>query len=641
MDFFAKKHGMDCGREFRAVLEGVAREFGIHLPNGNGRTRPKEPPKHIRTLAERGISERTAQAFRVREEAGDHQVTHKIIFPVTGPDGQVIGEKTHKTGNVKAGPIQLYPWGVLKKDGLIYLVNGEPSVWRAYEAGYRNVLCCTGGEQNFKPEWADLFHGRSARIAYDHDETGRKGMEKVAGILHGKVASVEVVVWPEGTPEKHDAEDWLNAGHKLEELTFRMWEPVPKIVTVASPQRRVDFPLELPDSVWRGVVRDYRDMLARTTEASDAFHLFTFKTCIGSAIGRRAYVRYGLPLYGNLYACLVGKTAESRKSTSLRHGERTAREADPSWRVLHGLSSAEGLLSQLADPWEKKGRKGEVVAEGGTTDKRLLVWLGELSSLLKKARQDSVSNLLPILAEAYDSPPSLSLPTKLDPITASEPHISLLAASTPAWLEDLQDRDIMAGFANRFAFILGEPKPPIAWPSPPDAGLYAKVIAHISDVLLWLPDSLEVTMTGSARDLWSEFYVRWKSQVWPDEMFGALVQRIPDITLKIALIYAVLEKRTQIAPDILTAAIDAGGYCVASTQRIFTDFHATRESKLEGRILEVLKAGPVKFGDLHRAVGGRYSTLELNRALDALVKSGQIWRQEQGGTVIYGLSTEE
>jgi len=198
----------------------------------------------------------------------------------------------------------------------------------------------------------------------------------------------------------------------------------------------------------------------------------------------------------------------------------------------------------------------------------------------------------------------------------------------------------MAGFANRFAFILGEPKPPIAWPSPPDAGLYAKVVAHASDVLLGLPDSLEVSMTGSARDLWAEFYVRWRSQVWPDEMFGALVQRIPDIALKIALIYAVLEKRTEIGPDILTAAIDAGGYCVASAQRIFTDFHATRESKLEGRTLDVLKAGPVKFGDLHRAVGGRYSTLELNRTLDGLVKSGQVWRKEEGSTVIYGLSTE-
>lgn len=119
------------------------------------------------------------------------------------------------------------------------------------------------------------------------------------------------------------------------------------------------------------------------------------------------------------------------------------------------------------------------------------------------------------------------------------------------------------------------------------------------------------------------------------------MQRIPDIALKIALIYAVLEKRREIDPAILTAAIDAGGYCVASAQRLFSGFHTTRESKLEGRLLDLLKVGPVKFGDLHRAVGGRYSTLELNRALDALVKSGQLWRQEQASTVIYGMTKEE
>ncbi|GEM_PF-1131772 len=642
LDFYAKKHGMDCGREFRAVLEGVARDFGISLP-GNGRAAAER--KHVRTLAERGISTKTAQAFRIREEPGDHQVTHRIIFPVTGPDGQIVGEKIHKTGNSKAPPIQLYPWGVLKKDGLIYFVNGEPSVWRAYEAGYRNALCCTGGEGNFKPEWAGHFKDKPVRIVYDRDETGRKGTERTAGILHGKAASVECVVWPEGTPEKCDAEDWLSTGHKLEDLTFRVWEPAPKIATVTPPQaRRVDFPLELPDSVWRGVVRDYRDMLARTTEAADSFHLFTFLACAGSVIGRRAFIRYGLSLHGNLYVCIVGPTAEGRKTTSLRHAERAIREVDPSWRVLRGLSSAEGLLSQVADPWEKKNAKDTVVAQGGTADKRLMAWLSELSTLLKKARQDSVSNIIPLLTEAFDCPPDLCLPTRNDPITVTEPYISLITASTPSWLEDLADRDIMGGFGNRFVYVLGPPKAPIPFPDPPDARLMEKVVSHIGDVLLWLPDSLEVTLTGPARDLWAEFYTRWKGQTWPDETLGAVLQRIPDITLKVALIYAVLEKRREIDADILTAAIDAGGYCVASAQRIFSGFHATRASKLESRVLEVLKEGPVKSWALHRAIGGgRYSSDEINRALDALCRAGSVSRTGQGerGAGIFSLAPED
>ena len=46
---------------------------------------------------------------------------------------------------------------------------------------------------------------------------------------------------------------------------------------------------------------DYRQMLRQTTEASDAFHYFAFMTNAGSLIGRRAYLPYGLKLFGNLF----------------------------------------------------------------------------------------------------------------------------------------------------------------------------------------------------------------------------------------------------------------------------------------------------------------------------------------------------
>jgi len=70
-----------------------------------------------------------------------------------------------------------------------------------------------------------------------------------------------------------------------------------------------------------------------------------------------------------------------------------------------------------------------------------------------------------------------------------------------------------------------------------------KIIAHLKKILVWLPEELEVNLTPYARQMWAECYARWRSETWPDEMFAAIVQRIPDVVLKIALIYAVLEKR--------------------------------------------------------------------------------------------------
>ncbi|MDA0710554.1 MAG: DUF3987 domain-containing protein [bacterium] len=508
------------------------------------------------------------------------------------------------------------------------------------------ATCNPHGAGKWADSYSELLKERDVIIWPDKDEAGKRHAQQVARSLFGKAKSIRVVEPPAELPEKGDIIDALKLpGWTKERVQELLAEAKPyaktQTVTTPPPPRRPEFKLELPDTVWRGVVATYRDMLERTTEAAEAYHLFTFLTCAGSMLGRRAFIEYGLRLYGNLYVAIVGKTGESRKTTSLRHAERTLRLVDETWRILRGISSAEGLLSQIADPWEKLNGKGDVIASGGTEDKRILVWLGELSSLLRKAKQDRVANIIPILTEAFDNPPDLHLPTKADPITVTEPFVSILAASTPSWLEDLQDRDVLGGFGNRFAYILGGPKEPIPFPDPPSRLHQTRIVSHLAEVDAWLPNELEVTLTGEARELWAEFYTRWNKLTWPDELFSAIVQRIPDVALKIALLYAVLEKRTEVDAEILSAAIDAGGYAVASAQRIFTTFHQTRETKLESRILDILKDSAVKFGPLHRSVGGRYSTAELNRTLDALTRSGQIWKQEQGNTVAFGISDED
>ncbi len=118
---------------------------------------------------------------------------------------------------------------------------------------------------------------------------------------------------------------------------------------------------------------------------------------------------------------------------------------------------------------------------------------------------------------------------------------------------------------------------------------------------------------------------------------SAVLQRIPDFVLKIGLIYAAMEKTSSINTEILNAAIDAGGYAAASAERIFAEFHESREVKLERRILAVLGEGVKTFGVLHRAVSGRYSTKALASVLEALVKSGQVWEKIEGKGRTYGL----
>jgi len=159
--------------------------------------------------------------------------------------------------------------------------------------------------------------------------------------------------------------------------------------------------LELPAIAWRGLFKDYLDMVASTTEAADAFHYATFLQVFGCTLGRRLYVYHAMKLYPNFYTCLVGQSGLTRKDTTWSRGSDvlyrlhawTEGESDPSFRIVKGIRSYEGLLDELSG--ERKVR---------------LIQLGELLSLLAKARQESLGNIVPALTELYDSPDLVNPP---------------------------------------------------------------------------------------------------------------------------------------------------------------------------------------------------------------------------------------
>jgi hypothetical protein len=216
-DFYIR---MGKAQTFADALKGIASEFGI-VDEVQPNWAPK--PKGVKTLAQRGISEATTKAFQIVESSGNKKITHSITFPILDQAGEKVGDRTHKSHQTKGITSQLYPWKSLEHD-TIYIVNGEPSIWRSWEDGYKNVICGTGGEGAFKKEWIDHFKDKIVKLVLDNDETGRQGMQKIGKMFNGVTSSVEVVNWPEDFTKKGDVEDWLNAGHRLEDLKFDAYE---------------------------------------------------------------------------------------------------------------------------------------------------------------------------------------------------------------------------------------------------------------------------------------------------------------------------------------------------------------------------------------------------------------------------------
>jgi hypothetical protein len=84
------------------------------------------------------------------------------------------------------------------------LVNGE--------AG-RYVVLAVPGANTFKESWAEHMALSDVWLAYDHDDAGQKGIERVRKVLSKRskfwpmAKSLSAVVWPPATPDKFDCRD--------------------------------------------------------------------------------------------------------------------------------------------------------------------------------------------------------------------------------------------------------------------------------------------------------------------------------------------------------------------------------------------------------------------------------------------------
>src|SRR5262249_9100709 len=101
------------------------------------------------------------------------------------------------------------------KFGPVFVTGGEKDADRLAEYDLCSTTVASG-------KWAgidiDIFAGRDVMILEDNDDAGRKKASDAASLLHGVANTVRIVSLP-GLPERGDVSDWLDAGHKPDELT--------------------------------------------------------------------------------------------------------------------------------------------------------------------------------------------------------------------------------------------------------------------------------------------------------------------------------------------------------------------------------------------------------------------------------------
>ena len=252
---------------------------------------------------------------------------------------------------------------------------------------------------------------------------------------------------------------------------------------------------------------------------------------------------------------MIGDTSSARKGSSFDHVTRLLTEADPAFpsRLTTGLSSGEGLMWTVRDP------NGP---DPGVADKRLLVARTRVRLRAESSPSREISTLSPTLRSAWDGRP-LALLTRTAPARATSAHISIIGHITATELRrHTTTVEIANGFLNRFVLPVvrrmrllpegGDPDPlkDRAWSatSPPPSSTHKPPGSSSST-----PPRASCGGTPTR-----------SSPSPPTGSPAHLTARAEAHTIRLALLYALLDGQRRIQPQHLHAALALWDYAARS-----------------------------------------------------------------------------
>jgi hypothetical protein len=225
---------------------------------------------------------------------------------------------------------------------------------------------------------------------------------------------------------------------------------------------------------------------------------------------------------------------------------------------VKGLTSGEGLKWAVRDSIEARD---ESKTDPGVADKRLLVVEAEFAQALRVAARPG-NTLSVTVRDAWDSGRLATL-TKNDPVTATGAHIGIIGHITAEELRrELTETDTANGFANRFLFACVRRSNVLPFGGAEltrESEVFAK---KLHEAAMLARTRNVIGMSEAAKNIWIAVYP--KLSAGHLGLFGAATARAEAQCLRLALLYALLDKSDDIKPAHLKAALAVWDYCEAS-----------------------------------------------------------------------------
>jgi hypothetical protein len=395
-------------------------------------------------------------------------------------------------------------------------------------------------------------------------------------------------------------------------------------------------------TAFHGLAGEFVALLIPHTEAAPVAILVHFLVEVGNAMGRFAYYLVEADRHHtNLFALIVGSTSKARKGTSAGRVKQALEIIDPQWVrscFRTGLSTGEGLIWSVRDEiqgmvWTGTGanrQQVQGVVDPGVEDKRLLVIEAEFARTISVMERPG-NTLSAILRAAWDYG-DLEIITKTSAAAATGAHISVVGHIT---LDELVDRftstDKSNGFGNRFLFALVRRSQLLPFGGKLQVADLVPVAEKIADAIEFAETMERVDFSLAAADRWVDIYAELAKE--KTDLTGSVLARGEAQMIRLALIYALLDKSPVIDLPHLEAAREPWAYCEASAEYIFG---GETGNPLADAILEALrqaKPSGMTQSELSNLLVGHHRTDRIGSALEILLQAGRVRfdRRSSGG----------
>ena len=219
-----------------------------------------------------------------------------------------------------------------------------------------------------------------------------------------------------------------------------------------------------------------------------------------------------------------------------------------------------------------------------------------------------------------DCRPVLRTLTKNNQTRVTDGFVSIVGHITIEELRQKLDHTTMAnGYANRF--IYGCVHRSKMLPFGGDALDTTDLGTRTRDALETARNFDRVDMTAAAMELWIAVYPKLSGEV--PGLMGSLTARAEGQTIRLALIYALLDGADEIDRVHLEAGLAVWAFCDASTRFIFGDVTGDTTADAILRALRSAGATGKTRTELHALFGNNRRGGDIGQALELLMQRGK------------------